>query len=363
VLDQIETTEMDTEQETDFYKRTFLEIRDALKKTGVVESIQKAIHGRPSWWSFLNAILLPLPNIKYSGENLQTLEGNWTVQPLGSFLAKTCNGETMRSINMISHLISHHYVAIEPTQKLSRQLQSIKRLILDIHNIVHKEKKRAHRHIDRDEQQSIAHTIGPKTPVFTSSGFCHLCHRTCDSQFYYCKNHRRASGDEAEVRRAQRMMNAAFANLNLNLNTEPGIKKADIFHSKCSAQMHWSKHRIEHTKYRKGITKLASKYGLDDEKADWPLKSKNMILAFIRLTNKFPHTSHIFSAFDSTELSIETLQDKLKSDIFDVEESPKKEYQKFDAALVKILLLRMSQMSLIKLASSREMTLLESSHE
>jgi len=359
VLDQIETTEMDTEQETNFYKQAFLEIEDALKEGGVVEGTQKKIHGRPSWWSYLNNLFLYLPKIIFINNKFQGIEGDWTVQPLGRFLALTCRGKTKPSLNFITQLYNHHHIETEPTQKQFRQLKSAKELIQDIHSIIHKQKKRAHRHINRDQQGSISQISGPKTPAFASSGFCHLCHRTCDSQFYYCKNHRRASGDEAEVRRAQRMMNAAFSNLNLHLHTEPDIKKAEIFHSKCRALMHWSKHRIEHTKYRKGITKLAIKYGLDDEKTDWPLKSKNMILAFIRLTNKFPHTSHIFSAFDSTELSIESLQDKLKSDVFDVEESPKKEYQKFDAALVKILLLRMSQMSLIKLASSRKLTLLE----
>jgi len=352
---------LETEKETASYKHIFLEIQDALKKTGVVESTQKAIHGRPSWWTFLDAILLPLPDIKFSEENL---ESNWTLQPLGRFIAKTCNGETMLSIKMVTLLISHHFVAIEPTQNLHRQFQSIKRLIQDIHNIVHKEKKRAHRHMNRDEQKSISNTVGPKTPVFTNSGFCHLCHRTCDSQYYYCINHRRATGGEAEVRRAQRMINAAFKNLNLTLHTETGIKKEEIFHSKCRALIHWSKHRIEHTNYRKGITKLAIKYGLGDKKTDWPFKSKQMILGFISLTNKFPHTSHVFSAFDSTEPSIEILQDKLKSEIFDVVGDPKKEYQKFDAALVKALLLRMSQMSLIKIASSRrKLTLLGLRHE
>lgn len=344
---------MDREQKTDLHKHAFLEIQDALKTTGVVESTQKKIHGRPSWWSFLNSILLHLPSIKFIDGKPQGLENNWAVQPLGRFLSITCEGKTAPSLNLINQLCKHHYVEIDPAKKQFKQLQSAKKLIHGIHNIIHKEKKRAHRHINRDQQKSIFHTTGPKNPDFSSSGFCHLCHRTCDSQHYYCKNHRRATGDEAEVRRAQRMMNAAFSNLNLNMHTESNIKKAEIFHSKCRALIDWSKHRIEHTNYRKDFTELAIKYHLHDEKTDWPHNSKQMILDFISLTNRFPHTSHIFSAFDITEPSIEILQDKLKSEIFDVEEDPTKEYLKFDATLVKALLLRMSQMSLIRLVSTR----------
>lgn len=344
---------MNTKQQTDLYRHVFLEIQGALKKTGIVESTQRKIHGRPSWWTFLNNILLDLPNIKFIDGKPQGLENNWKIQPLGRFLSITCEGKTAPSLNLINELCKHHYVEIESSQKLFTQLQSVKKLIQDIHNIIHKEKVRAHRHINREQQKSISHTSGPKTPDFSTSGFCHLCHRTCDSQYYYCKNHRRATGDEAEVRRTQRMMNAAFSHLNLTTRTESGIKKAEIFHSKCRALLDWSKHRIEHKKYRKDFAELAIQYNLDEEDADWPLNSKQMILDFISLTNRFPHTSHIFSTFDTTEPSIEILQNKLKSEVFDVEENPSKEYQKFDAAIVKALLLRMSQMSLIELASTQ----------
>jgi len=305
-----------------------------------------------------------LPKIIFINNKFQGIEGDWTVQPLGRFLALTCRGKTQPSLNFITQLYNHHHIETEPTQKQFRQLQAAKELIQDIHNMIHNQKKRAHRHINRDQQGSISQTSGPKTPVFSSSGFCHLCHRTCDSQHYYCKNHRRATGDEAEVRRAQRMMNAAFSNLDLNINTERGIKKAEIFHSKCRALMHWSKHRIEHTNYRKGITKLAIKHELGDEKTEWPLDSKKMILDFVSLTNNFPHTAYIFNQFDVKEPSIEILKNKLKLEIFDIKESSNKEYLKFDAPLLKALLLRMSQMSLIEIASSRrKLALLDLRHE
>jgi len=335
----------------DKYQKALSSIKKSLLEETLCLGGKRQIYNRFAYWIHLEDIQITNP-ISILG-NLE-LESDKISGSLADLISTQCNGDIDEAIQYIDNIIKHLPSPASSELNELPHLQNISILLRDIRAAINQSLTRPERKFDTHLSRTLSTPVGPSVPGLVMSGFCTLCHRaTIQEKNYYCSKHFRPSGKESDIKKARRVIENAFENLDLGKtliikNEENNGTSREVFRQKSRLLLGWAKHKQEHLDYKSKLMIIFNEHQDIDAK-HWPSDSIPMVRKIATLSNKIDHTKNHFNPFVILSTDIDKLINQLKLEVFDLDEDTE-----LDIQLAKKMLIRKSQFSLIKLAASKK---------
>ncbi len=355
---------------------TLNELADYADKAGVAEGNRKSYMGRFTWWVFLEDIELIPANTKLDSNNLLNQYPN----NLKEFVSLNCAGNIDKSVLEIDCITRHISRDVESTKlfDLLDHLQVMCSFIRDLSTIVKRSKHRPERYVKNEDTINAVvnnRPIGPRTPTPILSGFCLVCHRICSSEKYYCELHTSSTGPQHEIKKSQRMINNAFSNLGLKLSFEHSIDETNLstdsyhqevkniqkdlniskemaFRNKSYALEGWAKNHSDHKKFHLKMLENIKKHKMVlDKEVQWVNSHVDFFNDVIQITKMIPHLSKTFHMSFIFKEKHGDIASKLLKQVFYIDS-----IISITPSTAITMLYRMSQMNLIRLASTKKGT-------
>lgn len=362
------------------YRAVLAKISNAAKDGIVSEGPQRSYFGRPAYWTYVENI-----SLKSWVIDIDLNEGNTELVKIPSdlqeFLSGICEGNLEKAIKIFDQISDKVELRPDNTHdpELAGQLCLIGSLLRNIDTILRTNRTRPERYAP-DPTCSQANPIhpyiidsphilvckedrrpaGPSKPNQFIAGFCLICHRISDPSRYYCHTHNKSTGSPSVIKASQRMINRATeymanelshpAQLALKrIENNKNISKNEAFRQRPLHLMGWSKKRPEHKQFAHALNDILRGFGHISANDDWPNSIVELFEKIIPLTRSHAHTEKIFHRHFLTSSTGYELKKKLTLEVFDI--GPELDFSMEHSIL---MLERMSQFSLIKIASTKK---------